>query len=229
MQSLGFAYAMLPALRALYPDRTERASRVTEHMEYFNTQPYLASFILGAAARREQDRASGRGSSADVAGIKTALAGPLGALGDGFFWAGVKPLAASLAAAFLIPGAWWAPFFFLVFYNVWHLGARAELLLLGFRSGGDVTVFLNRFDFPRVAQVFKSMTLGVIGCLAGLAPVWEPQFRLAGRLPGPAQSLAALMVTLALVAALRRGGSPIQLMLVLAAASLILVSVGVVP
>ncbi len=48
MQSLGFAYAIEPVLRKLYPDQAEYESRLRIHLEYFNTQPYLASFILGA-------------------------------------------------------------------------------------------------------------------------------------------------------------------------------------
>ncbi len=229
MQSLGFAYAMLPVLRRLYPDRSARAPRIAEHMEYFNTQPYFASFILGAAARKEQDRASGLNPAGDIGGLKTALAGPLGALGDGFFWAGVNPLAASLAVAFLMPGSWWAPFFFLIFYNVWHVGVRSELLLLGFRSGGDVSAFMRRFSFSRMAQVFKTMTLAVIGCMVGLVYAWAPRFRLPGDFPELVQAFTALIISLLLVAALRKGGSPIKLMLLLAAVSLILVSIGVVP
>lgn len=229
MQSLGFAYAMLPVLRRLYPDRVERTSRVKEHLEYFNTQPYLASFILGAAARKEQERASGRGRSADVSDIKTALAAPLGALGDSFFWGGIRPLASALAVAFLMPGLRWAPLFFLAFYNVWHLGARADLLWLGFRRGGDEAAFMNRFDIPKMAQVFKTMTLTVMGCLIGLAPAWTPQFHLPGQFPGAVQAAIALLVTVALVAVLRRRASPIKLMLALAAVSLILVFLGVNP
>ena len=57
LQSIGFAYALLPILRKLYPDRTEYASRLNLHTEYFNTQPYLASFILGAVVKLEEERA----------------------------------------------------------------------------------------------------------------------------------------------------------------------------
>jgi mannose/fructose/N-acetylgalactosamine-specific phosphotransferase system component IID len=49
MQSLGFSYALLPVLKKLYPDRAEFEARLRLHMEYFNTQPYLAAFILGGS------------------------------------------------------------------------------------------------------------------------------------------------------------------------------------
>src|SRR5512145_2536822 len=96
MQSLGFAFAMLPVLRRLYPDPEGFLDRLKLHMEYFNTQPYLASFILGAAIRTEEDRASGRNRTADVSAIKNRLMAPLGALGDSFFWGALKPLSVTI-------------------------------------------------------------------------------------------------------------------------------------
>ncbi len=228
MQSLGFAFAMLPVLRKLYPDPTERAARIRQHLEYFNTQPYLASFALGATARAELDASEGAPAT-DISGIKSSLAGPLGALGDGFFWGGVKPMAAALAVAFMLSGLWWAPLFYLLFYNVWHVGARAELLKLGFGSQGVPGIIMSRFNVPRMAQVFKTMTLAVMGCLVGLVPVWMTKFRPDVDLSAFIQAALALCVALALAAILRKGGSPIKLMLALAALSMILVLLGVNP
>src|SRR5512143_4202991 len=145
MQSLGFAYAIQPVLRKLYPDQDEYESRLRIHMEYFNTQPYLASFILGAVARMEQDRALGRNSSTDVSSLKRALMAPLGALGDSFFWGSLKPLAAVIAVAMLLAGAWWAPLLFLALYNVVHVGLRAGLVFAGYATRGDVAAILGRY------------------------------------------------------------------------------------
>jgi mannose/fructose/N-acetylgalactosamine-specific phosphotransferase system component IID len=122
MQTIGFAYALEPALRKLYPEPAEYENRLKAHMEYFNTQPYLASFILGAAVRLEQDRAAGNNATTDVSGLKTTLMAPLGALGDSFFWGALKPMAAALAVAVILTGSWWAPLLFLVIFNSWHLG-----------------------------------------------------------------------------------------------------------
>ena len=36
MQNLGFAFAMQPALRELYPDRAARARAAERHLEFFN-------------------------------------------------------------------------------------------------------------------------------------------------------------------------------------------------
>ncbi len=227
MQSLGFAYAVDPALRKLYPDPEEYRSRLNLHLEYFNTQPYLAAFILGAAAKKEEDRASGRDPGADVSGLKNTLMAPLGALGDSFFWGALMPLAAVSAVAMLMTGAWWAPVLFLVLYNFWHVGLRAGMLLWGYRSGGDAIALIDRYRFTMMAKLFKAISLAVTGGIIGMASVWRPEFTLPFSPRGFVSAASGLLITLALVAALRKGGSPVKLMLGLAVLCLALAYAGV--
>ncbi len=222
MQSLGFAYAIQPVLKKLYPSRAEYESRLKLHMEYFNTQPYLASFILGAVARLEQERASGQDRSADVSGIKAALMGPLGALGDSFFWGALKPLSAIVATALLLADAWWAPFVFLVLYNIVHIGLRAAVLVHGYDSAGDAVSLKARYNFTKMAKLFKAISLFVLGGILGSLPTWRPEFSLSVPLPGIITAGIGFSLTLMLVAVLRRGGSPVKLILGLAALCLAL-------
>jgi PTS system mannose-specific IID component len=230
MQSLGFSYALLPVLKKLYPDRDEFEARLRLHMEYFNTQPYLASFILGAVVRLEEDRAAGRASLAaiDAAGLKAALMAPLGALGDSFFWGSLKPLAAVIAVALVMAGVWWAPILFLALYNLWHVGLRLSLLFWGYDSSGDAMALMERYSFTRMARLFKAISLSVLGgILAGISG-WRPEFVPNLTLPGPVVAGAALTCTLIIVTVLRRGGSPIKFMLGLALFCLALAYAGVV-
>jgi mannose/fructose/N-acetylgalactosamine-specific phosphotransferase system component IID len=223
MQSLGFAFALIPVLRRLYPDRAEFASRLSAHMEYFNTQPYLASFVLGAVARKEEERAAGWSTSDDPSAVKKTLMAPLGALGDSYFWGGLKPLAAAVAVASLLAGAWWAPLLFLALYNVVHVGLRAALVFAGYSTAGDVAALVSRFHITRTARLFKVLSLSVIGCIAGTAAFWQQPFRPAIPLAGPAVPAAAIGVVLGLTALLRIGGTPVKLMIGLAALCLALV------
>ncbi len=227
MQSLGFAFAMQPVLKRLYPDREEYRSRLNLHMEYFNTQPYLASFILGAAARMEQERASGRDSVADVAGLKSALMSPLGALGDSFFWGALKPLAAVIAVAALMAGAWWAPLLFLVLYNICHVWLRIGVLMWGYQSAGDAMALMTRYRFTKMARLFKAVCLSVIGGILGMASNWRPEFKPTFAPAGFATAVAGLIVSLILVAVLKQGGSPVKLMLGMAVICLAMAYAGV--
>ncbi|HEY6010905.1 MAG TPA: PTS system mannose/fructose/sorbose family transporter subunit IID [Nitrospirota bacterium] len=228
MQSLGFAYAVEPVLRKLYPDEAEYESRLKLHMTYFNTQPYLASYILGAVVRLEEERASGRNPSADVQGLKTALMAPLGALGDSFFWGSLKPFAAVAAAAFAMTGSWWAPFLFLAMYNSVHVGLRIGVLFSGYRSGGNAVDLVARYRFSAVSRLLKVVSLSALGAILGMLPFWRPELRFTIGAPGLAVSLAGLVLTVLLVAVLRKGGSPVKLMLGLAVGCLVLAYAGVI-
>lgn len=228
MQSLGFAYAIEPVLRKLYPVQAEYESRLKLHMGYFNTQPYLASFILGAVVRLEQDRALGIKTDADVQGLKSSLMAPLGALGDSFFWGSFKPLVAVTAAALVMTGSWWAPLLFLVLYNIGHLGLRVSVLFRGYETGGDAVDLMARYRFTSWARLFKVTSLAVLGGLLGMMPLWRTEFRNEGAMPGIIEALAGMMIVLVLVEILRRGGSPVKVMLGLAAVCLVLAYGGVI-
>ena len=228
MQSLGFAFALLPVLRRLYPDREAFSSRLAAHMEYFNTQPYLASFVLGAAARIEEDRASGRNADADVVELKKNLMAPLGALGDSFFWGSLKPFAASAAVAVLLTGAWWAPLLFLVLFNIVHVGLRLSLVFVGYETRGDVVALMSRYSFTRLARRYKVLSLAIIGCIVGTLSAWGPEFRTPAAVPPPLLAAAGLLLTLGMIALLRAGASPVKIMIGLAAACLILALGGIV-
>jgi PTS system mannose-specific IID component len=217
MQSLGFAFAMVPVLRRLYPDDGERSARIAAHMEYFNTQPYFASFILGAAARREEDRATGLDSGADPAEIKTALMAPLGALGDSFFWGAFRPFAGAVAVAGLLTGVWWAPLLYLVLYNAVHVGLRGALVFAGYRTAGDAVALMGRYHFTLLARLFKSLTLAVIGCTLGAVTLWGPERAPTGAMPGAMLAVAALAAAAGLTVLLRAGATPVRIMLGLAA------------
>ena len=226
MQSLGFAYAIEPVLRKLYPDKTQYEARLRLHMEYFNTQPYLASFILGAVAKLEEDRATGTNEDPDIKGLKESLMAPLGALGDSFFWGSLKPVAAVTAAALLLTGSWWAPIIYLVVYNTWHLGIRAGVFFRGYQTGGDARDLLANYRFTARARLFKVVSLFMLGGMIGAMPIWRQEFRQASHVQ--AMSIAGMVFTLALVAGLQRGSSPIKLMLGLAALCLVLAYIGVI-
>ncbi len=228
MQTAGFAYAIEPVLKKLYPDPAEYESRVKLHLEYFNTQPYFASFILGAAIRLEQDRASARNAAADVSGLKAALMAPLGALGDSFFWGALKPMAAVAAVSVAIVGSWLAPFLFLILFNIWHIGLRLGMLFWGYSSGGDAVALMARYRFTKMARRFKVMSLAMLGGILGTIPLWNAGFRPPLSDRPVALTVSGFFIALVLIAIMRRGGSPVKFMLGLSVICLVLAYIGVI-
>ena len=49
MQNLGFAYAIDPALRALYPEPEKRREALRRHPCFFNCHPYTVAAMIGSA------------------------------------------------------------------------------------------------------------------------------------------------------------------------------------
>lgn len=217
---MGFAFSLVPVLKKLYPDRAEFESRLLAHQSYFNTQPYLAAFILGAVARLEEERASGRKSDEDISAVKDALMAPLGALGDSFFWGALKPMSAAIAAGLLLTGSLLAPILYLVIYNMVHLSIRAGVLWLGYKSEGDTSAFVARYNFSAAARVFKAVSLSVLGSIVGMITIWRPEIMYDFSLPGPLLAAGSMVFVTAAAALMRRGASPVGLMLSLAAVCL---------
>ncbi len=166
MQNLGLAYAVYPALEALYPDPETRKAAVKRHLVFFNTHPYVAAAIVGGVLFHEERIARGDEPESRVVGFKAALMGPLAALGDGFFWLSLKPAVGALGAA-LVPviGAW-AALVFLVLYNAVHLFVRARFFQVGYRLGDALIAEVAKSNLPSRGAKLRSVAAASAGGVA---------------------------------------------------------------
>jgi len=177
---LGWAFALAPALRALYPDRETRLDRLAEHTAYFNTQPTLASIALGAAVRVEEDRsAGGAGDAASMARLKSALGSTLAALGDRLFWFSLRPFAAAVGVllGMVHPSHGWGALSLWLVYAVPHLALRFGGVGWGYAAGPAVLsgAFRERLEAAvRWLALLGCVVLGVALAWA-LAPGGEPR------------------------------------------------------
>jgi PTS system mannose-specific IID component len=169
MQNLGFAYAMAPALRALYPDRALRAQAVSRHLEFFNCHPYLAAAIVGAALHVEEQVARGELPPEKVTQLKKALGPPFAAIGDGFYWLALRPGAALLAALCVPLLGLWSMVVFLAVYNLGHVAGRLWLFAQGVRLGPAVVTALGRVKLPQATGLLKLGSAALAGALAAQA------------------------------------------------------------
>jgi PTS system mannose-specific IID component len=179
MLGTGFAWAMLPGLRRIFRDDPKGfENAVLRHLEHFNAHPYLAGVALGAALRLEADGADPE----VVRRFKSAVRGPLGALGDTLVWAAWLPgvAVAALALYWLGVPAVWAAASFLLLYNVGHIALRAWGLRAGLASGRDVASRLTRADLAGWARRLEPAGVFLIGLLAGALLTAPTGFREAG-------------------------------------------------
>jgi len=199
MQNLGFAYAIEPALRALYPDPSQREEALRRHLGFFNCHPYMAAAILGGAIHHEERAAAGLEPTDAPQSYKQTLQGPLAAVGDGFFWTALRPFFGALGAvgalALGLPAVWAT----VIVYNAIHVSLRIALFRAGYRRGDALVPLLARLSLPVVADRLRTAGAGLAGVAAGMVV-----FR-ASRDIGPVAGLVAVLVAVLGYAALARG------------------------
>ncbi|MEZ4600459.1 MAG: PTS system mannose/fructose/sorbose family transporter subunit IID [Syntrophotaleaceae bacterium] len=165
MQSLGFLYTLVPILRRLYPEDLLPAV-YRRHLQYFNTHPYLASALIGAVAKLEQQAAAGEPKEIGIQEFKSAVTPPFAAMGDSFFWGALRP-AASTAGLFLaFRGSFWGPLLALFLFNLPHLWLRIYGFHRGYRRGFRVVENVQRCRLPDLALRLKQLLVILLGILA---------------------------------------------------------------
>jgi PTS system mannose-specific IID component len=168
MQNLGFAYAIDPALRALYADRAAREEALGRHLGFFNCHPYMAAAIVGGAIHHEEKVAAGAERGEQPLQYKQTLQGPLAAIGDGFFWTALRPFFGALAAllALLLGGA--GIVLAVGVYNVIHLLLRIRLFRAGYAKGDAVVAEIARLNLPVAADRLRAAGAALCGVAAGV-------------------------------------------------------------
>lgn len=164
MQTLGFLYSIAPAIRTIYKNKEGLKKAYRRHMEFFNTNPYMAPAIIGATIKMEEDGASDE----DIRGLKVGLMGAYGAVGDSLFWGSLRPLAAVVGVVFALNASFWAPIVFLAIYNVPHIFIRSYGMLMGYRTGMGVVKSIKELDIPAKVQQIKSGILFAAGFILSL-------------------------------------------------------------
>lgn len=181
----GIGFCIEPALRLLpggvhTPHFKEALARQSK---YFNAHPYLASVAVGALARVELD-----GEPPDrIERFRTALAGPLGSVGDRLVWAGWLPFCSLVAlAVFGLGGGPVAVLAtFLGLYNAGHLALRAWGLRAGWNRGMRVAQALGNPVLRRGPDVIAPAAAFVTGLGVPLAML---------RVIGPGRPLLGLVL-----------------------------------
>jgi hypothetical protein len=83
-QGIGWAFALLPALKRLYPSREQRLERLAEHTAYFNTQPTTRLDRARRGRARRRGARDGMGVDADgMVRLKSVLGSTLARWGTG--------------------------------------------------------------------------------------------------------------------------------------------------
>lgn len=186
----GIGFVMEPALRLLPGGINGEAYRsaLARESRYFNAHPYLAGVAVGALTRAELDGVD----PVRIERFRTALAGPLGSVGDRLVWASWLPFCSLVAigvygaggSALAVVGT------FLLLYNAGHFSLRAWGLRIGLSRGLNVASALGN---PVLRQgpdyIGRAAAL-----MAGVALPLALQ-----RIAGPGRALAGGIIGAALI------------------------------
>jgi mannose/fructose/N-acetylgalactosamine-specific phosphotransferase system component IID len=190
MQNVGFCFAMLPLLGPRGGDAEARRGFLTRHLGFFNTNPALASYAIGAAASAEI-----AGDPEGAVDTKRTLGGALGMAGDSLFWGSLRPLAALIGVVLAVGGRSWAALALVLVYNAPHLYFRVRGIVSGAARGAAAASEVVGPGFRRAVALVRAAAAFVAGLVLALAAADG------GRIDPARGAIAAALFALALVAA----------------------------
>ena len=167
MQSMGFCVSMMPILKRVYGDNvTEMKAALKRHLEFFNTQPFVAAAIMGIIGAMEEKRANGADiSPATLSGVKVGLIGPLAGVGDPIFWGTIRPVLAALGAGIALTGSIIGPIIFFVAFNAIRLATHWYGVKYGYEKGTQLVENIGGNEMKFLTEGASVLGLLVMGAL----------------------------------------------------------------
>ena len=152
MQANGWLYGILPGLLAIHGEDTEDLKTSMAHnLEFFNTHPFLVTFVMGIVLSLEQQKADVN----TIRAVRVAAMGPLGGIGDAIFWFTLVPISAGICANLSMQGNIMGPILFLLVFNAVQFAIRFFLLNWSYKLGTSAIEALtaNAKEFTRAASL----------------------------------------------------------------------------
>jgi len=166
MQAAGWLYGIIPGLKKIHKDKADLSTSMQHNLEFFNTHPFLVTFVMGIVLSLEQQKSDVN----TIRAVRVAAMGPLGGIGDAIFWFTLVPIAAGISANMAINDhSILAPIVFLLMFNVVQFGVRYWLMHWSYSMGTSAIEKLTRNsrEFTRAASILGIMVVGALTSLYG--------------------------------------------------------------
>ena len=161
MQANGWLYGILPGLLAIHGEDSEDLKLSMAHnLEFFNTHPFLVTFVMGIVLSLEQQKADIN----TIRAVRVAAMGPLGGIGDAIFWFTLVPIAAGICSNMAIQGSVAGPILFLLIFNLVQFAVRFFLMHWSYNLGTKAIELLtaNAKEFTRAASLLGVFIVGAL-------------------------------------------------------------------
>lgn len=160
MQAGGWLYSILPGLKKIHKNKEDLSNSMKLHLEFFNVHPFLVTFVQGLVLAMEENKES----QDSIRGIKIALMGPLGGIGDALCWFTLLPITASIGVSLAKDGNIAGPIVFLLLFNIVHLFLRFFLMHYSYKMGvGAISKLKDDTEYVTNGSLILGLT--VIGGL----------------------------------------------------------------
>ncbi|WP_300381046.1 PTS system mannose/fructose/sorbose family transporter subunit IID [Clostridium sp.] len=160
MQAAGWLFGILPGLEKIHTDKDDLSKSMKHNLEFFNTHPFLVTFVMGIILSLEQQKAD----TNTIRAVRVAAMGPLGGIGDAIFWFTLVPITAGITANMAISGSLAGPILFLLIFNVVQFGIRYWLMHWSYNLGSKAIDILtqNAKEFTRSASMLGVFIVGAL-------------------------------------------------------------------
>ena len=170
MQSMGFCVTMIPAIKRLYSKKEDQAAALKRHLEFFNTQPWIGSAIMGVTAAMEEERANGaKIDDGAISGVKVGLMGPLAGVGDPIYWGTARIILAVLGGTLAKEGNIMGPILFFVGINLIRVLTRWYSMNYGYEKGTEIVQDMEGGQLQKITTGASILGLFIMG---GLVAKW---------------------------------------------------------
>lgn len=211
MQAAGWLYCILPGLEKIHADNEEDLKISMAHnLEFFNTHPFLVTFVMGIVLSLEQQKADIN----MIRAVRVAAMGPLGGIGDAIFWFTLVPITAGITANMAINGSLAGPILFLLIFNAVQFGVRFWLMNWSYKLGSKAIEMLtaNAKEFTRAASMLGVFVVGALTSNYGGTTIaltienGESPIVIQSILDGVLPKLIPLLITLGLYFLIKKKG-----------------------
>lgn len=165
MQAAGWLWGILPGLEKIHTNKEDLSASMTHNLEFFNTHPFLVTFVMGIVLSLEQQKADIN----TIRAVRVAAMGPLGGIGDALFWFTLVPITAGITAGMAIDGSFAGPIlYFLITFGV-QMGLRFWLMYWSYSLGTSAIGVLtkNAKEFTHAASMLGVFVVGALTCNYG--------------------------------------------------------------
>ena len=237
-QHMAFCWSMIPAIKKLYDRPEDRIAAYQRHLEFYNCHTTMQPLIGGIVCAMEEENATQEDFDPNtINSVKAGLMGPLAGIGDSVFWGTLRPLAGGIACSLALTGNLFAPFLFLLLFNIPNVLVRYFGCHWGYNSGMKA---LNRFEeLGLTEKIFTAASIigllvigGMSASMVSINPViaigsGDSAIKLIDVINGIMPKMLSLFTTLGVYRLLKKGTKPNTILLGIIVVSVLLTAIGV--